>query len=125
MFLPESSIEPIEMLHPVEKWHDQRFVADRRRERIHRGLEIVCLTTQQDGIEWPGQFTGKKSRWRLTGDIAMRTFDDKPLPSQQISSCRPNEKSDVSRCVQEAPAEVSSDGSRTDDQNPHVSLHIT
>ena len=118
--MAEFGVEHVEMLHAVEQRNDRGLVADRRRERCDRILEVEGLAAQQHDVEFLVERVGLHGRRILQGDVAIRALDDETGGGKFGGPARPDQKRDVGPALQHPAAEKSADGPCPDHENAHA-----
>ena len=112
----EPGIEVVEVFEAVEHRQNRRLRPDRRRDRLDRRREIIGLAGEQHGVEG---FRGLGRHCDGLTDVAERAQHDDAVALQILRSGGPDEEGDVHPRRREASAEITADGARAQDQDPH------
>ena len=114
----EAAVEPLEVRKTVQQRQHRRGAAHRRRNRVHRRVEVVGLAGEQHQVVARAQFAGHHGVHRQR-QVAERTGDAQAVAGDLLTTSGANEECDVGSRVRQSPAEVAADPAGAEHQDLH------
>jgi hypothetical protein len=120
----ESFVEHVQVPHAVEERDDGGAGADGRSQRAHGCIQVVRLATENHDVERLAHFGRQNCGRRRQVGVAKAALDHQAGFSKLGGSLWPDEKRDITASLKQASAEVPTNRTGTDDQNPHESALV-
>ena len=114
----EAAVEPFEVREAVQQRQHRRGAAHRRRNRVHRRVEVVGLAGEQDQVVARAQFAGHHGVHRQR-QVAERTGDAQAVAGDLLMTSGADEERDVGSRVRQPPTEVAADPASAEHQDLH------